>query len=127
MPNLELVHVDFTNPYEGPLRTALIVASDATGIALVDGGCIGVTQGPRLESAAEIGRAKRAGCHMAGMTSLPEAALARELELPYASCCIVVNRAAGRSDAPIHDEIAEFLRHGMLRAAELIDYLLQSE
>jgi 5'-methylthioinosine phosphorylase len=122
-----LKFIDFTNPYDNNLREKLISAGASQGLQLVTKGIYGVTQGPRLETAAEIDRLEQDGCHIVGMTAMPEAALARELELPYASCCIVVNWAAGRSDASIHDEIAEFLRQGMLRAAELIDYLLQSE
>ena len=79
--HVPLVHVDFTNPYEGPLRRALLQSADRIGLELVDGGCIGVFQGPRLESAAEVEKARRDGCDMAGMTSLPEAGLARELGL----------------------------------------------
>ena len=114
-------------PYDNNLREKIINAGSSRGLQLVTKGIYGVTQGPRLETAAEIDRLEQDGCHIVGMTAMPEAALARELELPYASCCIVVNWAAGRSDGPIHDEIAEFLRQGMLRAAELIDCLLQSE
>ena len=79
--DVPLVHVDFTLPYEGPLRRALMQSADSSGIDIIDGGCIAVFQGPRLESAGEIERARRAGCDMAGMTSLPEAGLARELGL----------------------------------------------
>ena len=85
-----------------------------------------VTQGPRLETPAEIDRLERDGCHIVGMTSMPEAALARELALPYANCSIVVNWAAGRSDAGIHEEIAAHLQQGMEQAAQLIDTLLAS-
>jgi 5'-methylthioinosine phosphorylase len=122
----KLKFIDFTIPYDENLRVKMIESGANRGLQLVTTGVYGVTQGPRLETAAEIDRLERDGCHIVGMTAMPEAALARELELPYASCCIVVNRAAGRSDAPIHDEIAEFLRQGMLRAAELVDSLLQS-
>jgi 5'-methylthioinosine phosphorylase len=62
---------------------------------VVDGGCYGATQGPRLESKAEIRRLQRDGCDLVGMTGMPEAGLARELDLPYASLCVVANWAAG--------------------------------
>ena len=75
--DVPLAHVDFTRPYEGALRRSLVEAAKAASVDLVDGGCIGVFQGPRLESAAEIERARRDGCDMAGMTALPEAGLAR--------------------------------------------------
>ena len=77
--DVELVHVDFSYPYAGPLREALLKASKSSSVNVIDGGCIGVFQGPRLESAAEVEKARRDGCDMAGMTALPEAALAREL------------------------------------------------
>jgi purine nucleoside phosphorylase len=70
-------------------------------LPVLDGGCVGVTQGPRLETAAEIRRLERDGCMLVGMTSLPEAALARELDLPYVSLCVVANWAAGLSPEPI--------------------------
>ena len=79
--DVPLVHVDFTRPYEGPLRRALLQSAARHSIEIADGGCIGVFQGPRLESTAEIEMARRGGCDMAGMTSLPEAGLARELGL----------------------------------------------
>ena len=118
---VDLVHVDFTNPYEGPLRTALIEAATGAGIPIVDGGCIGVTQGPRLESAAEIERAKLAGCHMAGMTSLPEAALARELGLDYAGIAVISNYCAGITGQPLsEDDIADTLREPMQQVRKLV-------
>jgi 5'-methylthioinosine phosphorylase len=123
----KLKFIDFTMPYDNNLRDKMIDAGARQGLQLVTKGVYGVTQGPRLETAAEIDRLEQDGCHIVGMTAMPEAALARELELPYASCCIVVNRAAGRSATAIHDEIAEYVRQGMLHAAELIDYLLQAE
>lgn len=92
----ELLHVDFSLPFDRALQQALVVAAAATGIDLVAGGIYGCTQGPRLETAAEIDRMARDGCTLVGMTVMPEAGLARELALPYASLCIVVNPAAGR-------------------------------
>ena len=104
----------------------LINAAVDRNLQLLDGAVYGVTQGPRLETAAEIDRLERDGCDIVGMTAMPEAALARELGLPYASCCIVVNWAAGRSDMPIHDEIAGFLQQGMSQAAEVVDAVVCS-
>lgn len=89
-----LKHVDFTYPFEGPLRQRLIAAAGQTE-AVVDGGCHGVVQGPRLETAAEVRRLAADGCDLVGMTAMPEAALAREAGLDYASLCIVANPAAG--------------------------------
>ena len=92
-----VVHVDFTSPYCERLRTGLLDAARRVGIDAVDGGTYAATQGPRLESAAEIDRLERDGCDVVGMTGMPEAALARELGMSYAHCVVVSNRAAGRS------------------------------
>ncbi len=88
-------HVDFTEPYAPELRAALIEASARAKVPVVDGGCYGATQGPRLETRAEIVRMRRDGCDLVGMTGMPEAVLARELELPYACLALVANWAAG--------------------------------
>lgn len=91
-----VVHVDFTEPFDGPLRGALAAAVADCGYGR-RGGVYGVTQGPRLETAAEIDRMERDGCAMVGMTAMPEAALARERGLAYAVCAMAVNHAAGRA------------------------------
>jgi len=122
--DVPLVHADFTWPYEGTLRQALLAAAAAASITVVNGGCIGVFQGPRLESAAEIERARRDGCDMAGMTALPEAGLARELGLDYAGLAVVSNWAAGVSQGPLSEEdIAETLREPMARVRQLLGFV----
>ncbi len=90
-----VVHVDFSEPYDRALREALIDAAAQQAIPLIAGGVYGCTQGPRLETAAEIRRMAHDGCTLVGMTGMPEAALARELGLPYACLSVVANRAAG--------------------------------
>lgn len=96
-----LEHIDFTAPYHPALRERLLRAAQRLDLACANTGTYGVTQGPRLETAAEIRRLARDGCDVVGMTGMPEAALAAELGMPYASLCIVVNPAAGLGDAPI--------------------------
>ena len=96
-----VVHIDFTRPYCEQLRGALLGAAESAGLAVVDGGTYGVTQGPRLETAAEVRRLERDGCDMVGMTGMPEAALARELGLCYACCAFVVNWGAGKTGGEI--------------------------
>jgi 5'-methylthioinosine phosphorylase len=83
-PGTEVLHVDFGDPYTSALRARIIGAAQQAGVALVDGGCYGATQGPRLETKAEIARMRRDGCDLVGMTGMPEAGLARELGLDYA-------------------------------------------
>jgi 5'-methylthioinosine phosphorylase len=94
----EVKHVDFSEPYTASLRKDILAASQRAGVAVVDGGCYGATQGPRLETRAEITRMRRDGCDLVGMTGMPEAALARELELDYACIALIANWAAGCGD-----------------------------
>ncbi|MFT4257839.1 MAG: S-methyl-5'-thioinosine phosphorylase [Pseudoxanthomonas sp.] len=94
-----VLHVDFGDPYSPPLRQAVLNAAQRAEVPVVDGGCYGATQGPRLETRAEIARMRRDGCDLVGMTGMPEAGLARELGLEYACLAIVANWAAGCGDA----------------------------
>lgn len=96
----DLLHVDFSSPFDAGLRRMLARSAGRAGIAVSDG-VYGCTQGPRFETAAEIDRMERDGCTVVGMTAMPEAALARELGLPYAGVCLVVNPAAGRGLATL--------------------------
>jgi len=98
-PGTPVLHVDFGEPYTPALRAQILAAAQRSGVALVDGGCYGATQGPRLETVAEIARMRRDGCDLVGMTGMPEAGLARELGLQYACLAIVANWAAGCGDA----------------------------
>ena len=94
-----VVHIDFTHPYDQGLRSHLLRAAKVAAIPVIDGGVYATTQGPRLETAAEINRLERDGADMVGMTGMPEAALAREIGLPYAAVAVVANYAAGRADS----------------------------
>ncbi len=93
-----VTHVDFTNPYDENLRQLLLDSARKKQTAVLSRGVYGCTQGPRLETSAEIRRLRSDGCDMVGMTGMPEAALARELEIPYACIALSVNWAAGISD-----------------------------
>lgn len=90
-----VTHIDFTEPYSNELRQRLLAAAAGVGEAVVDGSTYACTQGPRLETAAEIERIRRDGGDLVGMTGMPEASLAREAGLAYASLGVVVNHAAG--------------------------------
>ncbi|MCC5866165.1 MAG: S-methyl-5'-thioinosine phosphorylase [Wenzhouxiangella sp.] len=119
-----LRHVEFANPFSAVLRQTLLGAADRAGLAVVDGGCYAVTQGPRLETAAEISKLARDGCSLVGMTAMPEAALARELDLAYAMLCVVANPAAGVSDKAISvDEIHVVLDRSMVQVRALFNAL----
>jgi 5'-methylthioadenosine phosphorylase len=98
-PGAKVTHIDFTEPYTATLRARILAAAKACGEAIADGGCYGTTQGPRLESAAEIARMERDGADLVGMTGMPEAALAREAGLDYAAIAVVANHAAGKGDS----------------------------
>ncbi len=102
-----VVHVDFTRPYTDRLRRLLLAASSRCGEPVFDGGVYACTQGPRLETAAEIERIARDGGDLVGMTGMPEAVLAREAELDYATLCVVVNHAAGRGSSAQKIELTE--------------------
>lgn len=119
-----VTHVDFTEPYCGRLRSRLISAAADAEVAVVENGTYGVTQGPRLETAMEIRRLAQDGCDLVGMTGMPEAGLARELNLCYANLSLVVNWAAGLGDGPITmQEIDKHLSDGMCRAVRIISAL----
>jgi len=115
-----LQHIDFTHPYSPAMRSVLLQAGARAGLAVKDGGVYAVTQGPRLETAAEINRLERDGCDIVGMTGMPEAALARELGIEYACCAVVVNWAAGRGE-DIHDELGRWVESGMASARRLLE------
>ncbi len=125
-----VTHVDFTHPYCEQLRDKLLKAAAAVGQALVNKGVYAATQGPRLESAAEINRLERDGADMVGMTGMPEAALAREVGLRYAAVAVVVNHAAGRGDSrhEIHmDQINAVLQSSMVKVRALLEKLVEAD
>jgi 5''-deoxy-5''-methylthioadenosine phosphorylase len=121
-----VTHIDFTYPYDQTLREVLIQAARAASLDAVEQGTYGATQGPRLETAAEIDRMERDGCHMVGMTGMPETALARELGLRYATCAVVANWAAGRGDGGIKmSDIVHHLKIGMDKVRTLLCYVVR--
>lgn len=125
-PGSPLEHVEFTHPYTPSLRSALLAAAERAGVPLGRQGVMAVTQGPRLETPAEIRALQRAGADMVGMTGMPEAALARELGLDYACLAVSVNWAAGLSPAGagIHDEIHASIEAGMQRVRAVLSQFL---
>lgn len=116
-----VVHSDFTEPYSRDLRRRLIQAARDLGLAAVESGVYAAMSGPRLETAAEVGKLERDGCAMVGMTGMPEAILARELELEYAVCAVVANWAAGKTPGVITmAEIERNLHCGMAQVRRLL-------
>jgi 5'-methylthioinosine phosphorylase len=114
-------HVDFSRPYSAALQTSLKRAATVLNLALVDSGTYGCTNGPRFETAAEIQRMRRDGCSVVGMTGMPEAGLARELDIEYACLALVVNWAAGIADSEISmEEIMAVLEQGIKQLRPLL-------
>jgi len=95
------VHIDFTNPFSNAIRDKIIKVGQSLNLDIMQKACYACVEGPRLETAAEINCLEKDGCDVVGMTCMPEAALARECSMDYASLCLVVNKAAGRNDGPI--------------------------
>jgi 5'-methylthioadenosine phosphorylase len=125
-----VVHVDFTEPYDRSLRERLLCAADAAGIEMAGAAVYAATQGPRLETAAEIERLARDGADIVGMTGMPEAGLARELETPYAAICAVANWAAGRGDSAekiSFEQIEVVLQESLGRVRQVIEHLCAAE
>lgn len=107
-------HIDFTWPYDASLRQAILTVGEKLEVNLVNRGTYGAVQGPRLETAAEICRMAKDGCDLVGMTGMPEAYLAREVGMAYASLAVVANWAAGITDAALTmDEIHQTLAAGI--------------
>ena len=102
-----LDHIEFTEPLDRGLRQELLTAARSADVPCRDGGVYAVTQGPRLESAAEVNRLERDGADYVGMTAMPEASLAMELGMRYACLSLLVNYAAGRGDKSIHEDLEE--------------------
>jgi 5'-methylthioinosine phosphorylase len=117
-------HVELTEPFSRALRAAIAAAAARCGFTVV-AGTYGVTQGPRLETAAEIERLARDGCAMVGMTAMPEAALARELDIDYAICAVAVNHAAGRSPhgVALATQIERFTSSGLSKVRSVLERL----
>lgn len=113
-------HIEFTEPFSAELRAQLLAAARAADLDCHDGGVYAATQGPRLETAAEIDRLERDGADYVGMTAMPEAAIALELGLKYACLALIVNRAAGRGDTPIHEDVESSTLSARTQAMSLL-------
>ena len=128
-PGTQVLHVDFGEPYTQVLRERIAVAARTSATDVVMAGCYGATPGPRLETRAEIARMRRDGCDLVGMTGMPEAGLARELDLDYAALCIVANWAAGAGPHPdaviTLQEVLDNVEAAMTQLPRLLRALLQ--
>ncbi len=122
-----VTHIDFTEPYSAQLRSRILDAAGACGEAVVGDAVYATSQGPRLETAAEIDRLERDGADVVGMTGMPEAALARELELGYATIAVIANSAAGRAGS-LHgirmEQIEQVLQESLGRVRRIIEQVV---
>jgi len=122
-------HIDFTHPFDEEMRQRIFTASRRAGEPVVDGGVYAVTQGPRLETAAEVNRFERDGADFVGMTAMPEAALAREMDLPYGAINVVANYAAGRGSSTTNvcfNSIETVLKEAMNRTYNIIEQICRA-
>lgn len=118
-----VTHIDFTDPYCNRARLLYLAAAKAAGIPVLESGTLGVTQGPRLETRAEVMRLHRDGCTMIGMTTMPEAALAREQQLSYATLALSMNHAAGLGSSSDGIKLADadaVLKVGMEKVKQIL-------
>jgi len=120
-------HIEFTEPFAATLRGRLLSAAAAADVECYDGGVYAAMQGPRLETAAEVDRLERDGVDYVGMTAMPEAVLAAELKIDYACLGLVVNRAAGRGDQPIHEDVEANSAAARTLAMRVIDQVFSEE
>lgn len=125
-----VTHVDFTEPYDAPLARRIAEAASALSIEIKPGAVYAATQGPRLETAAEINRLERDGADIVGMTGMPEAVLARELGVPYAAISVVANHGAGRgssSNGIRFESLEHVLQESMGRVRSIIERVVGCE
>ena len=125
-----VTHIDFTQPYSARLRARLLDSARAIGEPIADGATYACTQGPRLETAAEIERIARDGGDLVGMTGMPEAALAREAGLDYAALGVVVNHAAGRGDSRHEiklEDLESVMKETVTRAVRILEQAVRGE
>lgn len=123
----EIVHIDFSYPFSRNIRDGLINAANDIPISINYAGTYGCTQGPRLETAAEIKKLKQDGCTMVGMTAMPEASLAREKEMDYASIAVSANWAAGiQNEAISMDMILQHLNQGITQVNQIISRYIKN-
>lgn len=125
-----VTHIDFTQPYTQRLRQRLLDAAVRAGETMFDGAVYACVQGPRLETAAEINRLERDGADVVGMTGMPEATLAREAELEYATLSVVVNHAAGRGDSKTRVELSQLqavLQQSIVRAVRVLEFAVGAQ
>jgi len=128
--NASYKNIDFTLPYSTQLRSRILRSAEKVKQSCLDGGVYAASQGPRLDSIAEINRYERDGADMVGMTGMPETALARELDMNYATIAVIANYAAGRGDSQISvnmESVNATARHAMERVRMILERICTAE
>ncbi|NLW45064.1 MAG: S-methyl-5'-thioadenosine phosphorylase [Syntrophomonadaceae bacterium] len=121
-----VIHTDVTEPYCPELRKVLYEVASSMGTDVFDRGTYVCTEGPRFETAAEIRMYKILGGDVVGMTSVPEAVLARELGICYATVAMVTNFAAGISPNKLtHEEVVSFMQSNIARLRKVITMAIE--
>ncbi len=123
-----VTHIDFTKPYSEITRGYILKAAKLENQKIIDGGVYAATQGPRLETAAEINMLEREGADMVGMTGMPESALAKELGLHYATIAVVANYAAGRgtnTNAVRLEDVHDVLEKAMVGVRTILEGVVE--
>ena len=108
------VHVGFAEPFCPRGRVAAAEAARSAGLMVADEGTLVVINGPRFSSAAESRWHQQAGWSVVGMTTMPEAAIARELAMCFTTIALVTDHDAGvdGAEAVTHEAVlAEFARN----------------
>lgn len=123
---MPVTHIDVSEPYCPRLRELLIGRAKGKGLRMWDHGVLACTEGPRFETPAEIGMFRRLGCNIIGMTGFPEAVLARELEMCYATICYVSNRAAGAQERLTAVEVSEVSKTVLPKIEMVLTCVLES-
>ncbi|MEM0049020.1 MAG: S-methyl-5'-thioadenosine phosphorylase [Candidatus Bathyarchaeia archaeon] len=120
-----VTHIDFTEPYCPEIRKILIEKAREVGTVHEQAVYV-CTEGPRFETPAEIRMFRLLGCDIVGMTGMPEAVLARELGICYATICFVSNMAAGLSDRLTYKEVLEVSKAVMPKIRKVISEAILS-
>lgn len=115
-----ITHIDVSQPYCPEIRKLLVKAAKKLGFSVRDRAVLVCTEGPRYETPAEIEMFRHLGCDVVGMTGIPEAVLARELGMCYASICYVSNMAAGVQEQLRALEVSKVSKNAVPKVEQVI-------
>ena len=122
-----VIHIDLTEPYCSDLRSNLIDVSRKISKKVYKNGVYVCTEGPRFETPAEINAFKVLGGTLVGMTSVSECVLARELNICYATICLVTNYAAGMQEKISAEEVFSLFKSKVNQLEEIITFVISKQ